>query len=421
MRADVKKGTTCRLCESSQIKLVIPLEEIPITEKYLSEKELDTPVQTFPIDVYMCLDCHHVQLMDVINPDILWDDFTFRTGQAQIIIDHMHDVASITCEKFGIPKDSLIIDVGSNDGTMLGFFKNKGMKVIGVDPAKEIANEANNAGIPTIPEFMTTELAKKISLEHGKAALVNCFNTFAHAENMDELMSSITLMVADDGLFMFEVSYLVDIIDNLLLGAIIHEHLCHHSVLPMVKFLKKHNMELIDVRRNKFQGGSFIGIAQHIGSKRKVEESVSSLIKMEENKNFTDPSTIENFSIRLNDLEKKFKKMILGWEKESHLIAGYGAARSGPTLIAQFKIGSKLSFIVDDHPQKVNKYSPGDKIKVLPTSELCRRMPKYTIILAWVHAEAIIRNNQDYLEKGGNFVVLLPEIKIVSADGIVNP
>ena len=421
MRADVKKGTTCRLCESSQIKLVIPLEEIPITEKYLTGKELGTAVQTFPIDVYMCLDCHHVQLMDVINPEILWDDFTFRTGQAQIIIDHMHDVASITCEKFGIPKGSLIIDVGSNDGTMLGFFKNEGMKVIGVDPAKEIANEANNTGIPTIPEFMTTELAKKISLEHGKAALVNCFNTFAHAENMDELMSSISLMVADDGLFMFEVSYLVDIIDNLLLGAIIHEHLCHHSVLPMVKFLKKHNMELIDVRRNKFQGGSFIGIAQHIGSKRKVEESVSSLIKMEENKNFTDPSTIENFSIRLNDLEKKFKKMILGWEKESHLIAGYGAARSGPTLIAQFKIGSKLSFIVDDHPQKVNKYSPGDKIKVLPTSELCRRMPKYTIILAWVHAEAIVRNNQDYLEKGGNFIVLLPEIKIISAEGMVNP
>lgn len=421
MSADVIKRTTCRLCDSSQIKLVIPLEEIPITEKYLSEKELDTPVQTFPIDVYMCLNCSHVQLMDVINPDILWDNFTFRTGQAPIIIDHMQDVVSTTCEKFGIPKGSLIIDVGSNDGTMLGFFKNKGMRVIGVDPAKEIANEANNAGIPTIPEFMTTELAKKISLEHGKAALVNCFNTFNLADNMDELMSSISLMVADGGLFMFEVSYLVDIIDDLLLGTIIHEHLCHHSVLPMVKFLKKHNMELIDVRRNKFQGGSFIGVAQHIGSKRKCEESISELIKMEENKNFTDPSTIENFSIRLNDLEKKFKKMISGWEKESHLIAGYGAARSGPTLIAQFKIGSKLSFIVDDHPQKVNKYSPGDKIKVLPTSELCRRMPKYTIILAWVHTEAIIRNNQDYLEKGGNFIVLFPEIKIISAEGIVNP
>ncbi len=421
MSADVTKRTTCRLCDSSQIKLVIPLEEIPLTEKYLNEEELSKSTQTFQMDVYMCLDCSHVQIIDVINPDILWDDFTFRTGQAQIIIDHMQDVSSKTCEKFEIPKDSLIIDVGSNDGTLLGCFKNKGMKVVGVDPAKEIAKEANNAGIPTIAEFMTIELAKKINQEHGKAALVNCFNAFAHADNMDELMSSISLLVADDGLFMFEVSYLVDIIDDLLLGAIIHEHLCHHSVLPMVKFLKKHGMELIYVRRNKFQGGSFIGIAQHIGSKRKVEESVSSLIKMEENKNFTDPSTIENFSIRLNDLEKKFKKMISKWEEESHLIAGYGAARSGPTLIAQFKIGSKLSFIVDDHPQKVNKYSPGDKIKVLPTSELCKIMPKYTIILAWVHAEAIIRNNQDYLEKGGNFVVLLPEIKIISAEGIVNP
>lgn len=417
MNTNVKKRRSCRLCDSKEVKVVIPLEKIPLTEKYLSEDELNTPVETYPIDVYMCLTCGCVQLLDVINPKILWDDFTFRSGQAPIIVDHMDEVASKTCEEYAIPKGSLVIDVGSNDGTFLNCFKNNGMTVLGVDPAKEIAQEANKAGINTIPDFLTKKLAKKITQEHGKAALVTCFNAFAHADDMNELMSSISMMVANDGLFLFEVSYLVDIIDELLLGAIIHEHLCNHSVTPIEKFLKRHNMELINVERNPFQGGSFIGTAQQMGGSRLIKESVPELLEMEKKRRFTDPSTIENFSKRLDALVKKFEGLILKWESEGSKIAGYGAARSGPTLLSQFNIGNKINFVFDDHPQKVDKYTPGDKIKVLPTYKLLNLMPKYTIILAWVHAETIINNNQRYLDEGGNFVVLLPEIKIISKEG----
>ena len=140
-KENIYHRTNCRLCESNNLKTVIPLEKIPLTEKYINNNQLNTPHELFPIDIYMCLDCSHVQLLDVINPDILWDDFTFRTGQAQIIIDHMKDVAQETCDKYKIQKNSLIIDVGSNDGTLLQGFKDNGMKVLGIDPAKEIALE----------------------------------------------------------------------------------------------------------------------------------------------------------------------------------------------------------------------------------------------------------------------------------------
>lgn len=419
MKKNYYHRPTCRLCESSNLKLVIPLEKIPITEKYVGENQLEKTDELYPIDLYMCLECSHVQLLDVIDPNILWDDFTFRTGQAQIIIEHMKDVAQRTCEKYEIPEESLVIDVGSNDGTLLQGFKDQEMKVLGIDPAKEIALEANNAGIPTIPQFLTESLAEEIVKEHGKAYVVTCFNAFAHTDDMNQFMSCISAMVAPNGIFVFEVSYLIDIIDDLLLGAIIHEHLCHHSVIPMVNFLKRHGMELIAVERVPYQGGSFIGTAQHIGDSRPVSDSVYEIVEYEKKRRFDLPDTIETFSVRLKELVVEFRQLISKWETEGDLIAGYGAARSGPTLLAQFKIGNKISFIVDDHPQKVNKYTPGDKIKVMPTNELVQRMPKYTIILAWVHAETIISNNQGYLSKGGNFVLLLPEIKIISARDVI--
>ena len=407
------------MCESKNLKLVIPLEKIPITEKYVGSDQRDKNDDLYPIDIYMCLDCSHVQLLDVIDPKILWDDFTFRTGQAQIIIEHMRDVAETTCENYEIPEKSLVIDVGSNDGTLLQNFKDQQMKVLGIDPAEEIAVEASNAGIPTIPQFLTTSLVKEIVKEHGTAHVVTCFNAFAHTDDMNQFMSCIANMISTDGIFVFEVSYLVDIVDDLLLGAIIHEHLCHHSITPMVEFLKKHGMELINVERAPYQGGSFVGTAQHIGGSRIVNDSVFAMIKFEKQCGLHLPETLENFSIRLNRLILNFNQLILKWKNENANIAGYGASRSGPTLLAQFKIGKKISYIFDDHPQKVNKYTPGDKIRVLPTKELVKRMPEYTVILAWVHTDTIISNNHEYLIKGGNFVLLLPEIKIISARDVI--
>ena len=407
------------MCESKNLKLVIPLEKIPITEKYVGSDQRDKNDDLYPIDIYMCLDCSHVQLLDVIDPKILWDDFTFRTGQAQVIIEHMKDVAKTTCKNYEVPEKSLVIDVGSNDGTLLQNFKDQQMKVLGIDPAEEIAVEASNAGIPTIPQFLTTSLVKEIVKEHGTAHVVTCFNAFAHTDDMNQFMSCIANMISTDGIFVFEVSYLVDIVDDLLLGAIIHEHLCHHSITPMVEFLKKHGMELINVERAPYQGGSFVGTAQHIGGSRIVNDSVFAMIKFEKQCGLHLPETLENFSIRLNRLILNFNQLILKWKNENANIAGYGASRSGPTLLAQFKIGKKISYIFDDHPQKVNKYTPGDKIRVLPTKELVKRMPEYTVILAWVHTDTIISNNHEYLMKGGNFVLLLPEIKIISARDVI--
>ena len=170
--------------------------------------------------------------------------------------------------------------------------------------------------------------------------------------------------------------------------------------------------------RDRYQGGSLIGVVQHIGGPHAISQTVTKLHQYEKTRGFDLPETIESFSKRLDKLVIEFNQLIKRWQNEGYEIAGYGSSRSSPTLLAQFKIGNKISFIVDDHPQKVNKFTPGDKIKVIPTNELIKKMPKYTIILAWIHAENIISNNHEYLRKGGNFVLLLPEIRVITAEDI---
>ena len=415
MKANSYKRTTCRLCESDHVEMVVPLEPIPLTEKYLMEDQLNDEFHLYSIDLYMCRDCGHVQIFDCIDPNVLWDDFTFRSGQAQIIVDHLHDVAEKTFKKYEIEQGMLAVDVGSNDGTLLEGFKKQGMKVLGVDPAETIAKEAIDAGIPTIIDFLTPELAKEINEIHGKAQVVGCFNAFAHSDQLNDLASSIRDLMAPDGIFIFEVQYLVDIIDSMVLGAVIHEHLSHHSVVPMQQFLDRNGMELINVERNHFQGGSFIGVAQLKGGSRKVDKNVAENVDYEVKRGFNQQELIKSFSQRLIALRTELASLIKKWKEEGATIAGYGAARSGPTLIAQFKCGKDISFIVDDHPQKVNRYTPGDKIKVLPTKELYSKMPEYTIILAWVHAKKIIIDNMEYLNKGGHFVLCCPEVKVIGA------
>lgn len=417
----VHHRTTCRLCASSKVELVIPLAPIPLAEKYLTDKQLNQTEPRFPIDVYMCAECGHAQLLDVVDPALLWADFTFWSGQAPAIVAHLNDCADQVIRRYKPAAGSLVVDIGSNDGTLLKGFQRNGLRALGIDPAIEIAKKATESGVETIPAFLTLELAKRVRAERGGASVVTCFNAFAHADDMAGIADSISHLLAPDGVFVFEVSYLLDIVDHMLLGTIFHEHLSHHSLKPMAQFLDLHGMQLIDVRRGPEQGGSFVGTAQLKGGPRKADPSVGELLALEKKRGLEKPATVKEFSARLKRLKQEMGTLIEDWRKSGATIAGYGAARSGPTLIAEFGLSKVLDFLMDDHPQKVNKFSPGDHLPVLPTAELYKRKPDYVIILAWVHAEKIIADNRKYLEQGGHFVLICPEVKVIGAEYAASP
>lgn len=411
---------TCRLCDSRHVELVVKLEPIPLSESYASDSATGANAPRFPVDLYMCLACGHVQQLDVVDSKSLWENYTYYSGEAKGMPEHFQKVAAALRETYRPGPGSLVIDVGSNDGSLLRPFKNAGHLVLGIDPATAIARMASESGIETIPELMSLELAQRIRREHGTAEIVCMFNAFAHADNLGEVVDGIRTLLAQDGVFVFEAQYLLDIIDRMLIASIFHEHMSHHSCKALVRFFDGHGLELINVERVAIQHGSLIGSVQLKGGKRKVDASVEKLLALEAQRGLDQVGTLKDFAVRVHAQRERMVALVQKWKQENAVVAGYGAARSGPTLISQLGLGGAISFIVDDHPQKVYKYSSGDGIQILPTAELCRRMPKYTVILAWVHAAKIIESNQEYLERGGHFVVLCPATRIVGREGEVS-
>jgi len=419
MTVKVVHRETCRLCDSGNVELVVKLEPIPLSENYCADSETGKRAARFPVDLYMCADCGHVQQLDVVDSKSLWENYTYFSGEAKGMPEHFDQVAAKIISTYKPPASSLVIDIGSNDGSLLKPFKKAGYRVLGVDPAKEIARRATESGIPTIPELLSLELAHRIRGEQGPAHVVCTFNAFAHADNLGEMADAIRTILGPDGLFFFEIQYLLDIVDRVLIATIFHEHMSHHSVRPMTQFLDRHGMELIEVERVAIQHGSLIGTVQPKGGKRIVGDSVRELLKLEAGRRLGELETLRQFGAKLNQLRERTTSFVGEWKKSKASIAGYGAARSGPTLISQLGLTGVIEYIVDDHPQKVGKYSSGDGIPILPTEELCKRMPDYTVILAWVHAQKIVESNHEYLDKGGHFIVLCPETRVVGKQGDV--
>ena len=417
----VTRRTRCRLCESPRLELVVPLAPTPVAEKYVTREQLGETTPSYPLDLHLCLDCGHVQLLEVVDPAYIFDQYTYVSGGTKPLLQHFEEVAAAACATFGVGAGKLVVDVGSNDGSLLRCFLSRGCTVLGVDPAREIAQRATEAGIPTLPEFLTVELALEIRKTRGPASVVTAFNVFAHADDLGCMADAIREMLAPDGVFIFEFSYLLDILDRMLLGTIFHEHLSHHSVKPMASFLARHGFELIDVQRNGIQGGSIVGTAQLRGGPHPVRPSVGDLLRLEQQRGLDQPQTLRQFSERLQALKQDLTGLVTELQQKGRKIWGYGAARSGTTLISQMDLGKVIRAIVDDGAEKQNKFSPGHHIPVRPSSALLEEQPDDVFILAWIHADRIIQNNQAYLDRGGRFIVCFPELRVVDKAPLVRP
>ena len=395
------------------MELVLPLVPSAIADDYVSADRLDEKQPAFPLDLFLCNDCKHTQILDVINPDILFRNFTYVTSVSLGLVEHFRKLAEKLISRFSLGPDSLVIEIGSNDGTLLRFFKERGIKVLGIDPALEIARKATESGLETIPEFFTSRLATEILEKRGPATLFIANNVFAHADNLGDIADGIRKLLAPDGVFVFEVSYMVDIVDKMLFDTIFHEHLCYHAIRPFVNFFRLHGLELFDVERIPTKGGSLRGYARLGSDPRPVEPAVGELLALEEKLDFGNPEVFRAYANRINAAKTALLDLLSKLRSEGKTIAGYGASSTVTTLLHHFELGDKIDYLVDDNPLKQGTFSPGHHIPVLPSSALSERKPDYTVILAWMYREPIIQKNQGYLQQGGHFIVPIPELRIV--------
>jgi len=287
-----------------------------------------------------------------------------------------------------------------------------GMRVLGVDPAKKIAADATAAGIPTIADFFTPELAAKITEEHGQASLITANNMFAHADGLDVITEGISSMLKPEAAFVFEVSYLVDVYQKTLFDTIYHEHVAYHSVKPLIKFFPNYGMEMTDAIRVPSHGGSLRGIARK-GEALTTNESLLTAVAEEESLGLDKEDTLKSFGKQIDKLKTDLVTRLNKIKAEGKTVAGFGAPAKATTLMYHFGLGPEIiDFIVDDSPLKQELYTPGLHVPVVPATVIAERKPDYLVILAWNFAKPIMDNNQEYKQAGGHFIVPVPQLEI---------
>jgi hypothetical protein len=415
MNVNFYRKNRCRLCNSKKLKDVIELSPTPPGNNFLSKKQLNEPENFYPLIVRFCQNCSHVQLADVVNPEILFqDDYKYVSGTSPVFVDHFRQYVKDILAKYSFPSGVLIGDIGSNDGTCLQFFKEKGFNVLGVDPATEIAARATVQGILTIAEFFSEKVGKNILEQYGQAHLITSHNTCAHVDNLVDLVRGVRNWLHDDGLFVCEVGYLLDVYNNNWFDTIYHEHLDYHSVKPFVSFFNSLDMELISVERISPQGGSIRLYVQKDNGPYKKDASVQEIVRLEENYGLDNVEIFRDFNDRNNANKEVLTSILRSIKDEEKHIAGYGAPTKSTTLLSHFNIGKNiLDFIVDDNPLKQGKFSPGFHIPIMNSDELYEKMPDYLVILAWNFSDSIMRKHKKYKDRGGKFILPMPEAHIV--------
>ncbi len=406
---------TCRMCGGISLTKAMGLKPTPPGNDLLTKEELGREEPVYPLDLYFCEDCYHVQLGHVVDPKILYQkNYTYVSATSDHFVNHLRIYATDMIKRFGLTPGALVADIGSNDGTCLQFFKDEGMKVVGVDPAKEIALKATDAGIETVVDFFSYEFAVELREKYGPANYITSHNACAHIDNLLDVVKGVEYWLEDDGVFVLEVGYLVDVYSNTWFDTIYHEHVDYHTVAPFEKLFARVGMKVIGVQRVSPQGGSIRVMAQKQGGKLRRDASVDVLIALEHELGLDKAETLKEFDRKIGSVRVKLQKLVRSLKKDGKTIAGFGAPTKATTLMAHFGLDENvLDFIVDDNPLKQGLYTPVTHIPVLSAEALYGRRPDYVLILAWNFAEPIINMHQKYGQQVGQFILPMPVPQVV--------
>lgn len=412
------KKKECRVCESLDLQRAVELTPTPPGNNFLSKSELGKEEDLYPLELDFCGSCNHIQLGHVVDPSFLFqNDYSYVSATSSVFVDHLESYSNHVTKLFNLDEDSFVIDIGSNDGTCLRFFKQKGMSVLGVDPATDIAKEATKFGIPTMPNFFCREIALEIEKKEGKANLITSHNACAHIDDLSSVIEGVEVLLQSDGIFVMEVGYFVDVFQNKWFDTIYHEHVDFHTVAPLKTLFSRFNLEMFRVERISPQGGSIRVMVQRKGGLREIESSIEDLVDLEKELGLNRIESLYSFQDNINNLKKDFKFLLNNLKKQGKSIAAFGAPTKATTLCYHFGINkSDIDFIVDDNPMKQGLYSPGKHIPVFSSKKIYEEQPDYLLILAWNFSEPIMKKHEEYQNTIGTFFLPMPKPSLVEKE-----
>jgi D-mycarose 3-C-methyltransferase len=403
--------TVCRVCKGTDLARILALGEHPPVDNFLSEAQIKDE-KRYPLDVYFCGECSLVQLLDVVDEEELFHgDYAYFSSASKPLVEHFRSYAE-DLKNENLKEEDLVVDIGSNDGVLLQFFTDA-YRVLGIEPSSNVAEIARRNGIDTMDGFFTTKMAEEIVAKYGKAKVITANNVFAHIDDIDEIVRAVKILLADDGVFVTESHYLLDLVSKREFDTVYHEHLCYYSVKPLVHFFNRFDMEISDVRRVSTHGGS-IRVYARLATGESVAASVEELLALEEKAGLHTLSEFDNFQHDVDVIREKLVGLVRGFRQEGKVVTAYGAPAKGNTLLNFCGFtADDIVYVTDTTPYKIGLLTPGSHIPVVSPDVLKNETPDYILLLAWNYRDFILEKEKDLRGRGTQFIIPVPKVEIV--------
>lgn len=413
------QNNACRFCHGNNLFKILDFGNVPLAGAFLKNKDFSTE-KYYPLDIYFCKDCYLVQVGCVVSADVLFkENYFFFSSAIGTLVDHFKEFANEIYESFlkGKRRPS-VLEIGCNDGVLLKPLSLLGVHTIGVDPATNVVEKIDSEDITIYNDCFTEKLAVRIRAKYGRLDAILSSYSFAHIDDMVDVMKGVKTLLKDDGIFIFEIYYLGTLIDEMQYDMIYHEHMSYYSLKTLMIFLKRFDMDIFDVEYIPgVRSGSVRFYARNTGqSSETISHSVVEMIQYEKKRGFDNLNIFKVYAEKVNETREQLITLLNRIKSEGKTIIGYGASGRGTTIMNYCGIDGKyLDYVVDDAPAKQGFYTPGTHVPIKPWEFSTESgFPDYIVLFAWAFTDEVINKRREYLKQGGKFIIPLPEVRIVA-------
>lgn len=405
----------CRSCSRAGLETILSLGATPLANSLLRAEQLDAPEPRHPLDLAFCAACSLVQITETVPPEELFRDYLYFSSFSDGMVAHARDLVGRLVRECALGPHSLAVEVASNDGYLLQWYKTASVPVLGIEPARNIAAVAErDRGVPTLAEFFDLALAQKLAAEGRRADVLHANNVLAHVADLGGFVAGIRALLAPGGVAIIEVPYLGEMIPRLEFDTIYHEHLCYFSLTALAALFRQHGLVIVDVEEIALHGGSLLLSAVRDDAATVPSPRVAALLAREQALGMTALPYYADFAPRVARWRDAFRAFVAKQRSAGKRIAAYGAAAKGSTLLNAAGIGSEcIDFVVDRSTYKQGLYMPGVHLPIRPVEALLEEQPDLVVLLAWNFRDEIVAQQAEYLRRGGRFVVPIPAVAFI--------
>ncbi len=404
----------CRSCGADSRQVVLSLGELPLANALIEPDALGEMERRYPLTLVRCEQCGLAQLEEEVPREILFRRYSYFSSYSDTLVRSMKELAARVVAQRHLRPESLVLEIGSNDGYLLRHYRDAGVRILGIEPASNIAECAERQGIPTVNEFFDQTLAARLEAELLRPDVVHAHNVLAHVDHIAGFLGGVRRLLGPESVFIVEVPYVRDLIEGLEFDTIYHEHNCYFALAPLGELFGKCGLRVVEVERIPIHGGSLRVWAARDDSAQLASPAVAALLDEESREGVNSAARYARFSAHVEALRGRVRQMVAELRAEGLRVAGYGAAAKATQLLNYFGLDStEVEFVADRSPYKQGRYVPGVRIPVVAPEALLERRPDVVLLLAWNFAPEILEQQSEFRRRGGRFLIPIPEPTIV--------